>query len=322
VTDAELRDAAVAALAQTTVSGVEYRKRLAAGAYPNPLLTKWGQALNLLSKIDVPVPPPAGAAQPVGPFTVKDGAGSTVSYPDCFVRTATTTTIRQKHVKNVTGYGVGSMQFWPPTVEDTGYTTLEDCIATDVHQAQPGKMGGTGEACFWIGNRTNAKRLYAARAGWMGAFVGARCHDSVIEDFTVEQCPVGVYVEHVAHDVTFRRLFTRDIRDQPVAGGSEPGGVLAARSVSVEWWYGGQGSYNLTLENCDIYCPAGNDPRCGVYVGPGTYGMRFLGCRFWGPGVGVRLPTVRVAGKPDAVFDACVFENAGQRVVYHSLPMG
>jgi hypothetical protein len=163
----------------------------------------------------------------------------------------------------------------------------------------------------------------------MGAFVGAKCHDSLLEDFTTERCPVGVYFEHEAHNVTLRRLATREIRDQPVAGGTEPGGVLAARSVSVEWWYrdpqyGNRltGSHSLTLERCDIYCPSGADPRCGVYVGPGTYGMRFLGCRFWGPGVAVRLPTVRFNNGADAVFDGCVFENEGQRVVYHSLPMG
>ena len=326
MTDRELAAQAEAHLRRTTVSFPEWQRRVAAGKYTpkDGSTTEWGKAFATLAQIDpaVPTPPVTGAAQPVGPFTVKDGMGNAISFADCFVRTDDPTTIAKKHVKNVTGYGVGSMQFWPPTVEDTGFTTITDCIATDVATARPGSMGGTGEACFWIGNRTRASRLYAARAGWMGAFVGARCHDSVIEDFTIQECPVGIYIEHVCHDTVFRRVVTTAIRDQPVAGGSEPGNVLAARSISVEWWYGGAGSYNLTFENCDLYCPAGADPRCGVYVGPGTYGVRFLGCRFWGPGVAVRLPTVRIGNGADAVFAGCSFEQEGQAVVYHSLPVG
>ena len=265
-----------------------------------------------------PTPP----APPVGPFTVLDGNFSRVAFDQTFLRTAGAASLSKTQVQEVTGYGIGSMQFQPPTVENTGLSTFTDCRALDVLSSPPGKLGGTGEANFWFGNRTQASRLYAARTGWMGMFTGNKCHNSIIEDFEIEDVPVGVYIEHVTHDTVFRRFKIHNVHDQNVAGGTEPGGVLRARSISVEWWYGGKGSYNLTFEDGDIYCPAGGQPRAGVYVDAGTYGVVFRRCRFWGPGTAVYLPTIRVNNGPDAVFESCVFEQDGPDKTYHSSPVG
>lgn len=324
MTDAEHRDAAWLALTQTTISYPEWVKRRDAGRYPDITKTKWWQAFDHLSKIadDPPVAGPTPPAPPATNLVLRDGLGTRVSFPETFVRTVGPAEIRGQWVRNVTGYGVGSMQFYPPSTEDTEVTNVIDCKATDVKQPQPGKLGGTGEANFWFGNRTHATRLYAARTGWMGMFTGSKCHNSIIEDFEIEDVPVGVYVEHVTHDTIFRRFKIHGVHDQPVAGGSEPGGVLAARAISVEWWYGGQGSYNLTFEDGDIYCPAGADPRCGLYVGPGTFGVVVRRCRFWGPGVAMRLPKRRVNNGPDVVVEDCWFEQDGLDLVYHDLPIG
>lgn len=56
MTDAELRDAAVAALKQTTVSYPEWERRRAQGSYPDVTKTKWWQAFNLLGQISA-LPP-------------------------------------------------------------------------------------------------------------------------------------------------------------------------------------------------------------------------------------------------------------------------
>lgn len=325
MTDAEHRDAAWLALTQTTISYPEWVKRRDAGRYPDITKTKWWQAFDELAKIAVEPEPPPGPAPPVlpgSPTKVLDGGGTTVAYPEAFRRGGGPFAISNLSVRRTTGYGIGSMQFYPPELETTALTTISDCSATDVRQPQPGKMGGTGEANFWIGNTTRASRLYAARTGWMGMFTGSKCHNSILEDITIEDVPVGIYIEHVTHDTVFRRFRISGVRDQAVAGGTEPGGILAARAISVEWWYGGQGSYNLTFEDGDIYCPAGADPRCGLYVGPGTYGVVVRRCRFWGPGVAMRLPLRRINNGPDVVVEDCWFEQSGEDRVYHDLPIG
>ena len=272
--------------------------------------------------ITPPTGSPTAPAPPVGPFTILDGNYGVSSYPATFIRTAGAAELLKHQVQEVTGYGVGSMQYYPPAVEDTGFSTFADCIAQDVKRSPPGASGGTAEACFWFGNRTLASRLYGTRSGWMGMFTGSKCHNSVIEDFELYQFPVGLYIEHVTHTTTFRRFKIHGTADQAVAGGTETGGVLAARSISIEWWYTGEGSYNLTFEDGDIYCPAGNSPRAGVYVDAGNYGIVFRRCRFWGPGKAVYLPTNRVGGGADAVFDSCWFEQSGQSITYHTNAIG
>jgi hypothetical protein len=77
MTDKELRDAAVYELERTTVSGVTYRQRLADGKYPDPLLTRWGKALDLLGQIGTTPPPVFGGLRPA-PLPVSLGDGGTV----------------------------------------------------------------------------------------------------------------------------------------------------------------------------------------------------------------------------------------------------
>ncbi len=278
----------------------------------------------------LPTPP----APPEGPFTFRDGNFAVDSFPETFIRTAGAATLTKQQQQEVTGWGIGSMQFYPPASPITGISTFEDCISTDVFASPPGARGGTGEANFWFGNRTEARRLYAARTGWMAMFTGSWCSDSIIEDFEIEQAPVGVYIEHVTRNTIFRRFKIHNIADQTVAGGSEPGNILQARSISIEWWYadsvygpslpygGKAGSYNLTFEDGDIYCPAGSGARAGVFVDAGTFGLTFRRCRFWGPGRALVLPNNRIGGGPDAVIENCIFQQSGANVTYHNNAIG
>jgi hypothetical protein len=61
MTDAELRDAAVAALKATTISYPEWKRRVDQGRYADVTATRWWQAFDHLAKIGLaPPPPPAG----------------------------------------------------------------------------------------------------------------------------------------------------------------------------------------------------------------------------------------------------------------------
>ena len=273
-------------------------------------------------------------APPVGPFQVRDGMGTVTAFPDCFVRTAASTVIEKKHVMNVKGYGIGSMQYdYANNTPPPGRTTIRDCISENVRASPSGSMGGTGEANFWIGNPTTAQRLVARKSGWMAFFIGARSQGSLLEDVLIEDVPVGLYFELATHDVVVRRLETKNIKAQVVAGGTEPGGILAARSGTKEWWhrtpeYGLTGPYNITYEDSVIYCPPRDprfefDPSCGDYNGPGCGGMRYLNCLFFGPGAATMQPRVRAQNLPEPFFDdRCQFMQQGPKIIWHDLPMG
>ena len=291
----------------------------------------------LLKQLEGAGPPPAGPAPPQGNLTVRDGGGTVASFPDCWKNTDTSFSVSGKHVKNVQFAGVGSQFFWPPKATYPR-TTVTDVIVDGVSKPAPGASGGTGEAGAWLGNPTTLQRAIIRRCAWMGINVVGRSQGSFLEDILIEECPVGVYFELATHDVTLRRVYTRGIKTTPVAGGSEPLGLLAGRSVTFEYWhtfaeYGGRvGPYNVTLEDCDIYCPprdprfltgpTGFDPCAGIYIGPGCYGIRAIRTRFWGPGWAVLAPTVRANNGPDVVLQDCVFEQTGPNLSYHNLPMG
>jgi len=282
--------------------------------------------------LTAPAPTPNGPAPPVGPFQVREGNGTVQSFPDCWKNTESELTVAKKHVKNVQFAGVGSQFFWPPKATYPR-TTITDVIVEGVSKPAPGASGGTGEAGAWLGNPTTLQRAEIRRCAWMGINIVGRSQGSLIEDVLIEDCPVGGYFELATHDVTLRRVFTRNIRTTPVAGGTEPDGLLAGRSFTFEWWhrfpeYGGViGPYNVTFEDCDIYCPPRDprfefDPCAGIYIGPGCYGIKAVRCRFWGPGWAVLAPTVRANNGADVKLEDCVFEQDGPDLSYHNLPMG
>jgi hypothetical protein len=102
VTDAELRDAAVLKLKQTTVG---YKNKYWTVPPPG---TSWAQGLALLAQIGKPTPPPDTWA---GPITITSGGTytgsweSTNSVPCVTIKTAQPVILRGR-VRNVTGQGV------------------------------------------------------------------------------------------------------------------------------------------------------------------------------------------------------------------------
>lgn len=248
-------------------------------------------------------------APPVGPFVVMDGGG-TQEY-GVFLRNRGGGAVRKTQIARFTGYGIANMD-WNPPGDPTGRTTVEDCVAEDITATPPHSLQppGTCEAGFWFGNPTDARRLIARRCSWMGMWTGAKCFGSVVEDFELLEMPhVGLYVEHVTRDTTFRR------------GRIESDGT----GINVEWWYGGEGSFNLTFEDLSIYCPPkGSDwTRSGIFLDAGTYGCTIRRVRFWGPGDAVGLPN-NLAGPTSNVVDeaSCVFENGGRKVWFHVNAIG
>jgi hypothetical protein len=257
-----------------------------------------------------PAPPstPSGTitppAAPVGPFTERNG-----NYASAYgmeVRNSGGGTYTKQYIHRYTDYGFLNMQYYPPGPAGTGITTVEDMIVEDITRSVPRSSDGTAEAGFWFGNTTSARRLISRRCAWMGMWTGSQCDNSVIEDFQLlEQPYVGLYIEHVTHDCVFRRFKIES----------------SGTGINIEWWYGGAGSYNLTFEDGDIYCPAGGYPLAGVFADAGTYGLTFRRCRFWGPGRAIWLPNNMVQNVP-AVIQDCVFEQSGPNVSYHSNAIG
>lgn len=244
--DAELRDAAVAELRLTSVGFVNKKWTTP------PAGSHWANALGLLSQVGAapsPPPPPSGlvVAAPVGPLADIPGPGQS----GIFLRDAGSPVTAKKHVHGFTDYGIGNM-VWPAQ-PSTGTWALTDCAVEDITRNPPRSSNGTAEAGYWIGQRTTAARLTAARCAWMGMWTGAKCDGSLIEDFELLEMPlVGLYCEHVTSNSRFRRFRINS----------------ASNCVNVEWWYGGAGSHDLIFEDFDIH----TDNGWGFFLDAGTYG--------------------------------------------------
>jgi hypothetical protein len=189
------------------------------------------------------------------------------------------------------------------------------------------------------------RRCRFTGSDWMLINIVAFSHDTLLEDVILEgPTPVAVYIERIARGITFRGVQSDDrIQPMRVAGGSEPHGILAARTYTGEWWdrdsnYGNQvvGPSRITWEDkadgtpCLIYCPprnpifGDNDPTAGIYMGPGIHTCKVLGHTvFFGPGDAILQPRVRAEnGPPFEIGPNVVFANDGEAVRWHSLPMG
>lgn len=316
-TDAQIRDAAVAELKQTTVGYINSKWTTP------PAGTHWKAGLDLLAQIGATPPPPTGFAQlPVGPFTK--------SSPVAYRQAASPALIKGLDIENFPGNvdGILIMQ-WPPT--DGGRFTLQDCITQNIGNVPP-TSNGTAEAGVWIGQPTDANRI-VCDGSWEGLWTGAECHDSVIQNFTIGKSDgkggytlpsnhVGLYNEHFTRRTLFQNfdIYAKDIGN-----------------VS-EWWYadstyaamvakeyptaaaGKAGSCHNTYTNGRIYCPAGGH---AVFWDAGTWGNQGSHVTFWGPGDAWFLPT-NLAGPDKNVVDlaSCTFLNAGKQIAYHNNPIG
>lgn len=258
-------------------------------------------------------------APPVGPFTIFDGNYTADTDPAFFVRTAGPVTLQKIQIQEYTGWGIGSMQYFPPADPTPERTLVEDCIALNISADPPGIRDGTGEAGFWFGNPTTARRIHAENVSWMGIWTGNLCQGTAVdpcifEDVKVKQpntgsAGIGIYVEHVTKYAIFRRF------DVETTNGN---------GINIEWWYGGEGSSNLVFEDGRVYCP---NPRnldyrdAGIFADAGTYGCTFRRITFWGPGNALGLPNNLASPVPNVVED-CIFQNGGSQVYYHDNVIG
>lgn len=314
LTDAQLRDQAMAELEQTTVGYINKNWKTP------PKGTRWANAVALLAQIGAvapPPPPPSGfAALPVGPF-VKHG--SEVSYG-----TADPQTVSGLDIENFKGAvnGLSIMQ-WPPK-KSSGPWTVRDIVTQNIGNVPP-TSNGTREAGIWLGQQVNAERL-VCDGSWEGLWTGAMCCDSVISDFTVGKADgkggytlpaggvAGLYLEHFTRRVVFKNFEIHSIGNK---------GIIS------EWWFpdstyapfvkaeyptaapGKAGSCHNTFDTGRIYCPAGG---WGIYLDGGTWGCTIRNITFWGPGDAYK-EVGPLAGPDPNVFDkaSCTFLNGGSK---------
>jgi nitrous oxidase accessory protein NosD len=83
---------------------------------------------------------------------------------------------------------------------------IEDILVTDVGRAQPRSSNGTAEACLWVGNTATVRRAVLRTCAWTGVWTGTATSGSVLEDLTIDDTPVGVYIEHFTTGSLFQRL--------------------------------------------------------------------------------------------------------------------
>lgn len=290
-------------------ASVQPPKKVSGVAQASQTVGVMTNARNFKPPTDPPVDPPPGDLdidEPVGPFETLDSNYTQAMGVE--LRNSGGGSITKKDISRYTGWGVLNMQYYPPGPYGSGTTTIEDCIVEDITSDPPRIMDGTGEAGFWFGNTTIARRLIARRCAWMGMWTGSQNDNSLIEHFQLLEMPhVGLYVEHDTWNNTFQNFRIE----------------AEGTGINIEWWYGGHGSYGCTFQDAEIYCPVGTHwTNGGIFVDAGNYGMTFRRIRFYGPGNAIWLPNnLVVPGSPNVIED-CVFEQDGEDVQYHSNAIG
>jgi PKD repeat protein len=212
---------------------------------------------------------------PVGPLT---------NSAPIFLRNNGNVITQKLDVNSGTDDGIGNM-VWPPEAS-VGEWTLEDCVVANIAANPPRSLNGTGEAGFWIGQKTNAARLVASNCAWMGMWTGAMVDGSTLSDFYLYGNPhIALYLEHITRNCTFERFKIVHAGD--------------GNAINVEWWYadstygpllpysGKAGSYNNVFQDFDITVPAG---KWAFFLDAGTFGCTIQNGIIRGAGNGINHP--------------------------------
>jgi hypothetical protein len=136
----------------------------------------------------------------------------------------------------------------------------------------------------------------------MGVWTGNGAKNTIVEDVTVADIgprgSIGIYAEHGTTFVTFRKL---DIN-------------VTGTGVNVEWWYGGDGSSNLIIEDFKIIGGVGA-PYAGVFMDAGTFAstVRRGTITMNSNGDGVGYPTGNLCGSPGNTIETSTitFQSSG-----------
>lgn len=295
---------------------------LVAGKSPTAptLATATGKGLVDLIRagLDVIPQPPSGGlviTAPQAPLTLMDGGMTKDSA--IFSRDTGSPDISHLHVKNYTGYGIGQMAWSNGAVASTGTSKIHDIIAENISANPPRSKNGTAEACFWLGQRTEAYNLVARKGAWMDMWTGADCIGSYIHDFELLDAPlVALYCEHQTQRTTFKNF--------RIVGLDANQGGVGGNMINIEWWYGGKGSKDLVFDNFEIYVPAG---RWAIFGDAGTCGVEIAPTqgKIYGPGNGIIMPTVlQDSNKPNKIHTENIdFSGlAGTHTATHNNKMG
>lgn len=131
---------------------------------------------------------------------------------------------------------------------------LSDLTISRVRRTLRGSSNGRAEACLWLGSPGTAKRVSVRRCGITGIWTGTATHGSRVVDATINQSPVGIYIEHYTTGTTFSRLHI---------------GPDVNRGVNAEWSNLAAGrkpaSSDNVIENADL-----RTTHVGVYLDEGT----------------------------------------------------
>jgi hypothetical protein len=100
---------------------------------------------------------------------------------------------------------------------------LTDVDVAGVARPVPRSSNGTAEACVWVGNPGEVRRVRVRRCAWTGLWTGTAATDALFDQVDVDQTRTGVYVEHFTRRSTFQRVRVgRDVRIGVVAEWAAP----------------------------------------------------------------------------------------------------
>jgi hypothetical protein len=100
-----------------------------------------------------------------------------------------------------------------------------DLEISRVGRPMRGSSEGRAEACLWIGNRGDVRRVRVRSCAWSGVWTGTAAEGCRLSEIDVDGARTGVYLEHFTRESTFRRLRV----------GSDVRVGLAAEWAAPEW---------------------------------------------------------------------------------------
>ncbi len=144
--------------------------------------------------------------------------------------------------------------------------SLRDLTISRVSRQVPGSSNGTAEACLWLGSPGRVQRVSVRRCAVSGIWTGDAMKRSRVEDATIQDASVGIYIEHFTTSSTFERLRI---------------GPGVTEGVNAEWdnpAYGGKpASIDNVIEGARI-----QTVHVGVYLDQGTTRTTVRHCVFVG----------------------------------------
>ena len=132
--------------------------------------------------------------------------------------------------------------------------SLTDLTISHVSRKPPGSSNGTAEACLWLGSPGVAQRVSVRDCAISGIWTGTAMKHSRIQDATIDDTPVGIYIEHFTTATTFQRLRI---------------GPSVTRGVNAEWANPAVGGKPASVDNV-IQNAYFKTAHVGVYFDKGT----------------------------------------------------